>query len=184
MTWNKWLSLRRMHKLHDLQVWTHATPGASQNWIKDAERLLPNAKVLHKYTLHKSNAELNRKLSLVEIWLVSKNRRKTKINVNFILQHATKAHRGSRGTALLLLPPALDGVVGQHHGPGKTRCPLYRWLSGSQGRSGQVRKISPEPGFDPRTAHPVASRYTDWAIPAYTKITVHITKRKLFKAEK
>jgi hypothetical protein len=28
-----------------------------------------------------------------------------------------------------------------------------------------VRKISPPPGFDPRTVQPVASRYTDWAIP-------------------
>ena len=27
--------------------------------------------------------------------------------------------------------------------PGKTRYPLYRWLGGPQGRSGQVRKISP-----------------------------------------
>ena len=35
----------------------------------------------------------------------------------------------------------------------------------SQSRSGQVRKISPLPGFDPRTVHPVTSRYTEWAIP-------------------
>jgi hypothetical protein len=28
---------------------------------------------------------------------------------------------------------------------------------------GRVRKISPSPGFDPRTVQPVASRYTDWA---------------------
>ena len=46
---------------------------------------------------------------------------------------------------------------------GKTRYPLYRRLGGPQGRSGQVRKISPPPGFDPRTVQPVASRYTDWA---------------------
>jgi hypothetical protein len=46
--------------------------------------------------------------------------------------------------------------------PGKTRYPLYRRLGGLQGRSGQVRKISPPPGFDPRTVQPVASRYTDW----------------------
>ena len=32
-----------------------------------------------------------------------------------------------------------------------------------RGRSGQVRKISPPPGFDPRTVQPVASRYTDYA---------------------
>jgi hypothetical protein len=47
--------------------------------------------------------------------------------------------------------------------PGRTRYPLYRRLGGPQGRSGQVRKISPPPGFDPRTVQPVASRYTDWA---------------------
>jgi hypothetical protein len=39
----------------------------------------------------------------------------------------------------------------------------YRRLGGPQGRSGQVRKISPPPGFDPRTVQPVASCYTDWA---------------------
>ena len=60
---------------------------------------------------------------------------------------------------------------GQHHAPAalppvKTRYPLYRRLGGPQGRSGRVRKISPPPGFDPRTVQPVAIRYTDWAIPA------------------
>ena len=58
------------------------------------------------------------------------------------------------------------GVGGQHHSPGKTQYPLYRRLGGPQGRSGQVRKISPPPEFDYRTVQPVASRYTDWAIPA------------------
>ena len=47
--------------------------------------------------------------------------------------------------------------------PGKTRCSFYRRLGGPQGRSGQVRKISSPPGFDPQTVQPVASRYTDWA---------------------
>jgi hypothetical protein len=51
--------------------------------------------------------------------------------------------------------------------PGKTRYPLYRRLGGPQGRSGQVRKISPPPGFDLRTVQPVANRCTDWAIPAH-----------------
>ena len=50
--------------------------------------------------------------------------------------------------------------------PGKTRYPLYRGLGGPQGRSGQVRKNSPPPGFDPRTVQAVGSHYTDWAIPA------------------
>jgi hypothetical protein len=48
----------------------------------------------------------------------------------------------------------------------ETRYPLYRRLSGPRGRSGRVRTISPPPGFDPRTLQPVASRYTDYSIPA------------------
>ena len=63
------------------------------------------------------------------------------------------------------------GMGGQRHvpaalAPGKTRYPLYRSLGGPQGRSGGVRKILTPPGFDPRTDHSVASRYTDWAIAA------------------
>jgi hypothetical protein len=38
---------------------------------------------------------------------------------------------------------------------------------GPQVRSGRVRKISPPLGFDPRIVQPVASRYTDYAIPAH-----------------
>jgi hypothetical protein len=56
--------------------------------------------------------------------------------------------------------------------PGMTRYPLYRRLGKPQGLSGQVLKISPPPGFDPRTAQPVASRYTDYAIPAHVKSRV------------
>jgi len=41
--------------------------------------------------------------------------------------------------------------------PWKIRYPLYRGLSGPQGRSERVRKISPPPRFDPRTVQPVAS---------------------------
>jgi hypothetical protein len=54
------------------------------------------------------------------------------------------------------------GVGGQLHAlaalpPGKeTRYPLYR----------RLRKISPPPGFDPWTIQPVASRYTNYTIPA------------------
>jgi hypothetical protein len=47
--------------------------------------------------------------------------------------------------------------------PGKTRYPLNRRRGGPQGRSGQVWKISPPPGFDPRTVQPVGRRYTDYA---------------------
>jgi hypothetical protein len=57
-------------------------------------------------------------------------------------------------------------VGGQRHAaaalpPGMTRYPLYRRLDGHQDRSGRVLKISPSPGFDPRTVQLVASRYTD-----------------------
>ena len=63
-------------------------------------------------------------------------------------------------------------VVGQRHAPtdlppGKTRYPLCRRLGGPQGLSGRMRKISPPPGFDPRIVQPVASCFTDWAIPAH-----------------
>jgi hypothetical protein len=46
---------------------------------------------------------------------------------------------------------------------GKTRYPLYRRMGEPQSRSGQVRKISPPPGFVPRTVQPLVIRYTDWA---------------------
>ena len=62
-------------------------------------------------------------------------------------------------------------VGGQRHTPaalppGKGPVPFRRRLGGPQERSGRVRKISSTPAFDPQTVQPVASRYTDWAIPA------------------
>jgi hypothetical protein len=71
-------------------------------------------------------------------------------------------------------------VGGQLHAPAalppgkETRYPLYRRLGRPQGRSGRLRKILPPPGFDPRTVQPVASRYTDRAIPAHNNISVVI----------
>ena len=48
---------------------------------------------------------------------------------------------------------------------------------GPQGRSEQVRKISPPPGLDPQTVQPVASRLTDWATrPNYFEETDLKTK--------
>jgi hypothetical protein len=69
-------------------------------------------------------------------------------------------------SSTLSLTLMLDGVGGQRHAPaalppGKTSYPLYTRLVGPRDRSGQVLKISPPSGFDPRTAQPVASRYTD-----------------------
>jgi len=79
------------------------------------------------------------------------------------------AHRGSRGIALFFHDHGTrrgEGSAsrpGRSLPPGKTRYPLYKRLGGPQGRSGQVRKISPPLGFDPWTVQPVASRYTDQA---------------------
>ena len=50
---------------------------------------------------------------------------------------------------------------------------LYRKLGGLQSRPRRVRKISLPPGFDPRTVQPVASRYTDWAIPVHRRSLVY-----------
>ena len=47
--------------------------------------------------------------------------------------------------ALAVLPPVM------------TRYPFYMSLGGHQSRGGRVRKISPPPGFDPRTVHHVAN---------------------------
>jgi hypothetical protein len=71
------------------------------------------------------------------------------------------------------------GVGGQRYAPaalppGKTRYPLYRRMGGPQGRSRWVRKISPAPGFDPRTVQSVARRYIDWGIPALNLRTFRV----------
>jgi hypothetical protein len=67
---------------------------------------------------------------------------------------ATKALRESRGIApICIYTSALGGGEGSASRPGrilplgKTRYPLYRMLGGPQGRSGQVRKISPHRDF-------------------------------------
>jgi hypothetical protein len=93
---------------------------------------------------------------------------KVKVNIKFTLEQAMKAQRGSRGIALLFfLTSAQDGVGGQHNVPAAlhlrklTWYPLYRRLGGPQSWSGKVKKISPSPGFDPRTIQPIDSCYTD-----------------------
>jgi hypothetical protein len=52
--------------------------------------------------------------------------------------------------------------------PGKrpgTHC-IGGWVCPRAGLDG-CGKSRPPPGFDPRTVQPVASRYTDYAIPAH-----------------
>jgi hypothetical protein len=57
------------------------------------------------------------------------------------------------------LTSALDGVSGHGHisaalFPEKIRYLLYSRLGGSQGRSGEAREISQQPGFDLRPCSP------------------------------
>ena len=103
----------------------------------------------------------------VQLTTPSQEWRKGKGKVHPCTGHT--AYRGSRGIAL----PFLDHGTRRGEGwasrpgrslsPGKTRHLLYRMLGGPQSRSGQVRKISSPPGFDPWTVQPVASRYTDYS---------------------
>jgi hypothetical protein len=79
-----------------------------------------------------------------------------------------KAKKGSSGASLLplSLTSTVYGVGGQPHAPaalppGITPYLLHRRLRGPYGLSGRIRKISPPPGFDPRTVQHVVSRYTD-----------------------
>ena len=61
-------------------------------------------------------------------------------------------------------------VGGQRHAPAAlppgrrtdTHC-IGGWVDPRAGLDG-CRKSHPTPEFDPRTVHPVASRYTDWAM--------------------
>ena len=75
--------------------------------------------------------------------------------------------REYRYSSTLYLTSALDEGWWSTPRPGRfttgkeRQYPLYRRLRGPQCQSGQVRKISPPPGFHPRTVEPVASRYTD-----------------------
>jgi hypothetical protein len=97
----------------------------------------------------------------------------------WVPHYSRRGYEGREGeyrySSTLSLTSALDegGCSSPRPGrftPGKqTRYPLYRGLGGPQGRSGRVLKISPPPGFDPRTVQPVASHYTDCATPAHDK---------------
>jgi hypothetical protein len=90
--------------------------------------------------------------------------------------HPRTAHEapggGGRGTALLFLN--LGGKRGwvvnatprplYPREPSGTHC-IGGWVGPRAGQDG-CRKSRPPPEFDPRTVQPVASRYTDWVIPA------------------
>ena len=52
----------------------------------------------------------------------------------------------------------------------ETRYSLYRRLGGPQVQCERVRKISPPPGFHPRTVRLVAIRYTTYTLPAHKSV--------------
>jgi len=106
---------------------------------------------------------------------------------------SSTAHRGNRGTTLLFLDHGTrrgEGSAsrpGRSLPPGKTQYRLYRRLGGPQGRSGQVRKISPPPEFNPRTVQPITSRYTDYATRPTIIIVIIIISlifRRLLQSKK
>ena len=91
-------------------------------------------------------------------YLKSKVKVKVKVNVLPITGHEGPEEE-KRYSPTLSWPPYLEGGGWSAPRPGrftprKTRYPLYRRLGRPQGRSGMVRKISPPPGFDPRTSRP------------------------------
>jgi hypothetical protein len=93
-------------------------------------------------------------------------------NVEIKIQHITgykDPEEEWKYISTLSLTSALDGGGWLAPRPGRftpeTRYPLCKKLGGSQCRSGQKLRISTSPGVDPRLVEPVASRYTDWAIP-------------------
>ena len=94
------------------------------------------------------------------------------------------AHRGTRGIALLFLDHGtrrgwrVSVTPRPFFTPGKDPVPLYRRLGGPQGQSGQVRKISPPPGFDSLIVQPVASRYTVYA----TRPTIYYMRLTTLKS--
>ena len=88
--------------------------------------------------------------------------------MNFTLEQATKAQRGSGCIALLFLEPRRfrsGGWSMTHPGwltVGKDSVPIVEeagWAPRPVWTDAE--NLAPPPGFDPRTVQPVASRYTD-----------------------
>jgi len=105
------------------------------------------------------------------------NNRKTRCLVSKV--HPWTGYDGSEGEQMYSSTLSLTSALVGWSTPRPSRCstgkeqvpfPYEAWWA--QGRSGPVRKISPPPGFDTRTGQPVASRYTNWVIPAHTLTSV------------
>jgi hypothetical protein len=87
--------------------------------------------------------------------------------VKAVTLHVKQALSGGRGITLLILDPRRwKGVCGQRQAPagllhGKRPGSCVGHEAGLDGS----RKILPPHGFEHRTVHPLASRYTYYAIP-------------------
>jgi len=93
------------------------------------------------------------------------------------------AQRVGRGIALLFHDRGtrrgwvVSSTPRPHFIQGKTQYPLYRRLSGLQGRSGRAENLVPT-GIRSRTVQPVVSHYTDWA--SRPTLSLHCHTQKCF----
>jgi len=91
------------------------------------------------------------------------------------------ACKGSRGIALLFLDHSTRRGWGVSvtprplFTPGKDMVPIVQEAGWAPGPIWTGAENLARPGFDPWTVHPIASRYTDWAI------TAHILSHELHK---
>jgi len=80
-----------------------------------------------------------------------------KVKVKVTLEQVHDSAEGEKNYSSTLPSTSVLNAVGdQRHAPAalpprKTRYPLYRRLDGPQGKYGQVRKISPPPGYKVET---------------------------------
>lgn len=112
--------------------------------------------------------------------------------LNFILEQAKKAQSMARGINPLFLWSQharwrwVDNATLRPLHPRKEIWyPFYKKLRGAKFCFGRVWKFEPPPGFDPWIVQPVASSYTNWAIPAqwkkkWTKIIKWILQKFLW----
>jgi len=91
-------------------------------------------------------------------------------STKFTLQQAMKAQSGvgAQHPAPAALPPGKRS--GTHYTGGSVGPRVGRKRRG---------KSRPPPGFDPQTVQPVASRYTDWTIPAHKQSTITNTDNQI-----
>jgi len=155
----KFLNSKRF-KVHEDKKW------------RTSDKKIPTT-VAAEHTQHNHNA--------ASYILECKVKVKVKCNLVQALRLCTgrTAHRGSRGIALQFLDHGTRRGWGVSvtpqplFTPGKDPVPNVQETGWAPGQSGQVRKISPPRGLDPRTIQPAASRYTDYATwPTFWSVTL------------